>query len=291
MAEGLVAGGQRHLALVFPPDFSATLAGAEAGRAAQALAILNPSPTEPSLEPILAVVQASLEAAALRARLPQGTAAPAPVRLERSAPPGVQPRKIPDAFQQNVPGVTIYGIFWIVSLLAGSVFQEKREGTFRRLLVAPIGRAALLVGKVLPYYLINLLQIVAMLGLARLLFGVSLGGAPAGLALVSLAAAAAATGLGVLLAAMARSQAQVGLLSTVAILALAVLGGCFIPRWVMPDWMQRLGLITPHAWAVDAYQDLMVQGYGLARVLPKVGALLAFAAAFFGVGAWRFRFE
>jgi ABC-2 type transport system permease protein len=213
------------------------------------------------------------------------------VRLERSAPPGVQPRKIPDAFQQNVPGVTIYGIFWIVSLLAGSVFQEKREGTFRRLLVAPIGRAALLVGKVLPYYLINLLQIVAMLGLARLLFGVSLGGAPAGLALVSLAAAAAATGLGVLLAAMARSQAQVGLLSTVAILALAVLGGCFIPRWVMPDWMQRLGLITPHAWAVDAYQDLMVQGYGLARVLPKVGALLAFAAAFFGLGAWRFRFE
>ena len=59
----------------------------------------------------------------------------------------------------------------------------------------------------------------------------------------------------------------------------------------MPDWLQTLGLITPHAWAVDAYQDLMVQGYGLWEVLPKTGALAAFAAAFFGIGVWRFRFE
>lgn len=81
------------------------------------------------------------------------------------------------------------------------------------------------------------------------------------------------------------------MLAAIVILSLAVLGGCFIPRWVMPDWLQTLGLVTPHAWGVDAYQDLMVRGYGLWQVLPKTGVLLAFAALFFGLGAWRFRFE
>jgi ABC-2 type transport system permease protein len=186
---------------------------------------------------------------------------------------------------------TIYGIFWIVSLLAGSVFQEKREGTFRRLLVAPMRRPVMLAGKLVPYYLINLLQIAAMLGLSSLLFGVSLGRSPVGLVAVSLAAAATATGLGVLVAALARTEAQVGAIATVLLLTLAVLGGCFIPRWVMPEWLQTLGLLTPHAWAVDALQALMVQGQGVLDVLPSIGALAAFAALFFGLGVWRFRFE
>jgi ABC-2 type transport system permease protein len=199
--------------------------------------------------------------------------------------------QVPDSFQQNTSGVTIYGILWIVSLLAGSVYQEKREGTFRRLLVAPMRRSVMLAGKLLPYYLINLLQIIVMLGLSRLLFGIELGTSPAGLVLVSLAAAATATGLGVLVAALARTDAQVGAISTILLITLAVLGGCFVPRWVMPEWLQTLGLLTPHAWAVDAYQALMVQGAGLADVLPAVAVLAAFAALFFGVGVWRFRFE
>jgi ABC-2 type transport system permease protein len=213
-----------------------------------------------------------------------------PVRVARAPQPGSEGQKTPNAFQQHVPGVTVYGVFWIVFLLAGSVFQEKREAAFRRRL-APMSRAAMLAGKVLPYYLISLLLIATLMGLSRLLFGVSLGHSAAGLLAVSLAAAATATGLGVLLAGMARSEAQVGMLTAIAILALAVLGGCFIPRGVMPDWLRTLGLITPHAWAVDAYQDLMVQGNGLWQVLPKTGALATFAAAFFGLGVWRFRFE
>jgi ABC-2 type transport system permease protein len=149
----------------------------------------------------------------------------------------------------------------------------------------------MLSGKLLPYYLINLLQIAVMLGLSRLLFGIDLGTSPAGLVLVSLAAAATATGLGVLVAALARTDAQVGAISTILLITLAVLGGCFVPRWVMPEWLQTLGLLTPHAWAVDAYQALMVQGAGLAEVLPAVAVLVVFAAVFFGVGVWRFRFE
>jgi ABC-2 type transport system permease protein len=200
-------------------------------------------------------------------------------------------KKLPDIFQQNVPGYTIYGIFWIVSLLAVSVLGEKRVGTFRRLLVSPMSRMVMLLGKLVPYYLINIVQITIMLGVSSVLFKMSLGHSPAGLVVVSLAAAATATGLGVLVTALARTEAQVGGLTVLLLLSLSALGGCFVPRFIMPSWLRMVGLVTPHAWALDAYQDLLVRGYNLLEVLPKVGVLGAFAVVFFAIGVWRFRFE
>jgi ABC-2 type transport system permease protein len=119
----------------------------------------------------------------------------------------------------------------------------------------------------------------------------SLGNSPSGLVVVSLVAAATATGLGVLVAALARTEAQISGLTILVLLTLSALGGCFVPRFVMPEWLRTVGLVTPHAWALDAYQDLLVRGYGLFDVLPKLGTLAAFAVAFFLIGAWRFRFE
>jgi ABC-2 type transport system permease protein len=149
----------------------------------------------------------------------------------------------------------------------------------------------MLIGKWIPYYLINIVQIVIMLGVSSLLFNMSLGHSAAGLVIVSLAASATATGLGVLVATLARTEAQISGLTVLLLLTLSVLGGCFIPRFIMPEWLQTLGQITPHAWALDAYQDLLVRGYDFWDVLPKVGVLGVFAVIFFGIGVWRFRFE
>jgi len=325
--EELIIKGKRNLALIFPPEFSAVLEQNPAVRERRTTRILFVvDPTTPSqlVEPTLGTLQGLLERTASIAMVPKGVdylfdkLAPQTsaserenfrgraegavsgglmggetplVTVERAFPPGMRVKKLPDVFQQNVPGYTIYGIFWIVSLLAVSVLREKQEGTFRRLLVAPMGRMAMLAGKLTPYYLINVIQIVIMLGVSSLLFKMSLGDSPAGLVLVSLAAAVAATGLGVLVAALGRTEAQIGGLTVLLLLTLSALGGCFVPRFTMPGWLQTVGLITPHAWALDAYQDLLVRGYGLLEVLPKIGALAAFALAFFTVGVWRFRFE
>lgn len=327
MAEQLIVTGKRSLALVFPPDFSEVLEqdlNTTERHTTTVKVIVDPTTSSQFVEPIVGTLQGLIERRAFTAIVPRGidllferVAPQMPaeqreafksqaqeamsggllgggepvVTVERTAPAGMQVKKYPNTFQQNVPGYTIYGIFWIVSLLAGSVLQEKREGTFRRLLVAPMNRAVMLAGKLLPYYLINLIQLVIMLGASSLLFGMSLGSSPAGLALVSLAAAATATGLGVLVSALARTEAQVGGLTVLLLLTMSALGGCFVPRFIMPEWLRTVGLITPHAWALDAYQDLLVRGYGLLEVLPKVGALIAFAGIFFGIGVWRFRFE
>ena len=326
-AEQLIIKGKRKLALIFPPDFSAMLEqdlAAQERRTTRVLFIVEPTTSSQFVEPILGTLQGLLERTAYAVMIPkrmdflfdrlapQTTAIERErfrtraggamsggliegqtpvVTVERTTPPGMRVKKLPDTFQQNVPGYTIYGIFWIVNLLAVSVLREKREGTFRRLLVAPMGRMVMLAGKLMPYYLINIIQIAIMLGVCGLLFKMSLWDSPAGLAVVSLAAAATATGLGVLVAALARTEAQIGGLTVLLLLTLSALGGCFIPRFIMPDWLQTVGLVTPHAWALDAYQDLLVRGYGLIEILPKVGVLAAFAVVFFGIGVWRFRFE
>lgn len=327
MAEKLIVEGKRNLALVFPPDFSEVLEqdpAAAQRRTTRILVIVDPATSSQFVEPILGTLQGLIERRTYTAMIPKGLdllferlAPQTPVEqretfkaqaqeamsggllggrepvvtVERTTPAGMQVEKYPDTFQQNVPGYTIYGIFWIVSLLAGSVLEEKREGTFRRLLVAPMNRAVMLAGKLAPYYIINLIQLAIMLGASSLLFRMSLGHSPGGLVAVSLAAAATATGLGVLVSALARTEAQVGGLTVLLLLTMSALGGCFVPRFIMPGWLKTMGLITPHAWALDAYQDLLVRGYGLVEVLPKVAALAAFAAAFFGIGVWRFRFE
>jgi ABC-2 type transport system permease protein len=325
-AEKLILEGKRSLALVFPPDFSEVLEQlpSAALRRTRVLVIVDPATSSQFVEPILGTLQGLIERSTYTAMMPKGLdylfaqLAPqippeqreafkaraqeamsgglfggeeAVVILERTAPPEMRVEKYPNAFQQNVPGYTIYGLFWIVSLLAGSVLQEKREGTFRRLLVAPLSRAVMLAGKLLPYYLINLIQIAIMLGASSLLFGLSLGRSPLALLAVSLAAAAAATGLGMLVAALTRTEAQAGGLTVLLLLTMSALGGCFVPRFIMPDWLKTIGLITPHAWALDAYQDLLVRGYGLLEVLPKVSGLTVFAIIFFAIGVWRFHFE
>ena len=326
-AEQLIIQGKRKLALIFPPDFSEVLEqdpGVPNRLTTKIQFIVEPTTSGQFVEPILGTLQGLLERTAYTAMVPKGVdylfdslapQTPAAERerfraraegaisgglvggqrpvvtVERTVPSGMRVEKLPDTFQQNVPGYTIYGIFWIVSLLTGSVLREKREGTFRRLLVAPMSQMVMLAGKLIPYYLINIVQIAIMLGVSSLLFKMSLGHSTAGLVVVSLAAAATATGLGVLVAAVARTEAQIWGLTVLLLLTLSTLGGCFIPRFIMPEWLRTVGLVTPHAWALDAYQDLLVRGYGLLEVLPKVGALAAFAVAFFGIGVWRFRFE
>jgi ABC-2 type transport system permease protein len=326
-AERLIIEGKRNLALIFPPDFSSVLEqspGNPERKRTKILFIVDPTTSRQFVEPIMGTLQGLLEKTTYAAMMPkgidyllerlapktslperdafknraeeamsgglQGRAEPL-VTVEKKVPPGMRVEKFPDTFQQNVPGYTIYGVFWIVSLLAGSVLREKREGTFRRLLTAPIDRTVMLAGKLVPYYIINLVQLLLMLSVSSLLFGMGLGHSAAGLVAVSLTVAATATGLGVLVSAIARTETQVSGLTVLLLLSLSALGGCFVPRFIMPAWLRTVGLITPHAWALDAYQDLLVRGYTFFEVLPKVGVLAAFAVIFFGIGVWRFRFE
>jgi len=212
-----------------------------------------------------------------------------PVVFVNRTPQGVSPGRRPTATEQNVPAYTIFGVFFIVLTLASSFVQEKKEGTFQRLLTAPLPKVVLLLGKLCPYYLVNLIQIALMFAVGVIFFGIELGNLPA-LVVVSFALAAAANGLGLLVAALGKTEAQVNGFSVLLAITLAALGGMMVPTFIMPDAMKPLSLFTPHAWALAGYHDILIRGLGMKEVLPEVEVLMGFACLFFVLALLRFRF-
>jgi ABC-type multidrug transport system permease subunit len=330
-AEDLITTGKYSIALVFPSDFSARiLAMATQADSPKTTVTFITDPTVGSqlLSPAQGMVQGYVDREASIAQVPGRTqldfealAGQAPAgqaqvvrtigatfasqlatdQSQRTNDTGVvyevvSPAKYqtvvrPTSAQQNVPGYTIYGVFFIMQTIAISILREKSEGTFRRLQAAPLAQATLLAGKLLPYFLVNLIQIALMFTVGVLVFHMSLGHDPLALLLLSLAAAATATGLGILLASLTKTQEQAGSLGTLLAVMLSAIGGSMIPTSVMPNFMQTLARFTPHFWGLAGFQDVMVRGLGVSAILPSVGMLLAFAAAFWAIAIWRFRFE
>lgn len=330
-AEDLITDGGYNVAIIFPADFSERiLDAAESNDSADAVVtfVADPSTSAQFLAPIRGSVEGFIQSMISFAQLPirlQGgfdqIAAEAPpeqaglitgigeafvaemesgdvdsdvnlgVRFEQSAPAAYRVPIYPSAVTQNVPGYTIFGMFFIVQVLATSILSEKQDGTFRRLLVAPLPRAALLLGKLVPFYIINLIQVTSMFAVGKLVFDMNLGQDPLALAVITLATAAAATGMGLLVATMGKTPEQIGGLSTMLALTLAALGGVMIPSFAMPEVMQNIAKISPHNWALNGYQDVIVRGLGLDAVLTETWALLGFAALFFSFALWRFKFQ
>jgi ABC-2 type transport system permease protein len=203
----------------------------------------------------------------------------------------------PNAVQQNVPGYTIIFVFLSAQATAFSIYQEKRHGSFRRLLAAPLSKVELLLGKMLPNFITGLIQIVVifavsililpMMGLDRL----TLGDAPLALVLVSLILALCSTGLGILIASIARSEAQIGGMSALGLWTMGAVGGCLFPPFLLGGILDTIGKVVPHYWAIQAYQDLIVRGRALADVTTEMLILLGFTLAFFLIGLWRFEFD
>jgi len=197
----------------------------------------------------------------------------------------------------RVPGFTVLFVFLTAQSVAASIFIEKRQGTFRRLLAAPVGRASLLVGKMLPNLIIGLAQIAVifavgrwilpLLGLERLTFGRD----AFGLIVTSVVVALCSTSVGMLIAGLCRTEAQVSGFSMVLLWVMGALGGSFYPTFLMSGFLRTASALVPHSWALRAYNGLLVEGGTLADVLPELGVLGGFTVLFSAIGLWRFRFE
>jgi ABC-2 type transport system permease protein len=221
---------------------------------------------------------------------------PPDVRLAQvvvtSAPGARRPLARMSSFQVSVPGNAVLFGFFLALTVAMSFATERRSGTWRRLLAAPVPRWQALAGTLVPYYLIGLAQLAFFFTLGVLAFGMQVAGSLAALAALSAALAFCAVALGLLFAAIGGSERQLGAMGSVVLLVMGMVGGCMVPRLIMPPFMQSLGLAVPHGWALDGYYDVLVRtGTSISDVLPAIGALLAFGTVFAGVGLALFRFE
>jgi ABC-2 type transport system permease protein len=289
-AEGWIREGAYPLALVFRENYSRSLLSGMVGPpgTAPVSLMVDPVMNRQLAASVQGAVRSVLERRALLARAPEGMDRMFITTLETTSPSGMERERRPGVIEQNVPAYTIFGVFFIALTLSSSLLQEKKQGTFQRILAGPVSRSTLLLGKLFPYYLVNLVQIALMFGVGVTLFGMESGNLPA-LVLVSLALSAAANGLGLLVAGLGRTEAQVNGLSVLLAITLGALGGMMVPAFLMPGIMKEISLFTPHAWALAAYHDIMIRGRGIEAILPEVGVLLCFAGGFFLLSLWRFR--
>lgn len=188
----------------------------------------------------------------------------------------------PDAVQQNVPAWTLFGMFFIVVPLSGSLIRERQEGTLQRLLTLPVSALTLLGGKLVAYVLIALVQAGLMLMVGKLvlpLFGtpvLGLGDDLPALGLLIFSCALAATGFGILIGNLVRSYEQSAMFGSVAVVVAAALGGIMVPSYVMPKAMQAIGAWSPLAWGLNGFHALFVRNGTLRDVWPNIFSLLGF---------------
>jgi len=196
-----------------------------------------------------------------------------------------------------VPGITVLFVFMVAQNTARSIYDEKKVGSFRRLLAAPMSKATLLGGKMLPGFITGLIQIAVIfafgiVGLRLLgLTPATLGNDPLATGLVVLLLALCSSAFGILIAALARTEGQIGGLGTLLVWVMGLLGGSLIPLFILERILGPVPMVVPHYWANRALIDLMVRGRGLADVMVEMAALLGFTVLFFAIGLWRFEFD
>jgi ABC-2 type transport system permease protein len=174
-------------------------------------------------------------------------------------------------------------LFSSVGGAGGALLEEAEAGTMERLLSTNIGMTGVLIGKWILLALIGCLQLTVMFVWGRLVFGLPLFSHRPGFAVMTLVTASAAAALGLVLATLARSRAQLSGFSTILILTMSALGGSMFPRFLMSETMQKVGLLTFNAWALDGYLKVFWRQAPIWQLWPQVLVLVILAAVFLAV--------
>ena len=187
-------------------------------------------------------------------------------------------------YVQSVVSAMVMFLLFGISFGAGSLLREKNSGTLKRLLTAPISVEGILTAKLLGLLTTGMMQIYFMLIFGWLVFHLEIWAYPFQLFLMAFGTSLMASGLGVLLTGIAKTEEQIGNLAPLVILSLSAVGGAMVPRFIMPKFLLKLGVISPVSWAVDGFHNVFWQHQGLTGMLPQFGMLLAFATIFLTVG-------
>ena len=192
----------------------------------------------------------------------------------------------PTSVQQNVPAWLIFGMFFVVLPLSAIFITERQHGTLQRQLSLGLGHGTLLLGKLLPFMAINLIQAVLMLAVGVYLVPLCGGEALAlplaiwaPLAAMAVAVSFAAVSWALLVATLEQATALGG----VGNIILAALGGIMVPRFVMPAELRHLTSLSPMAWGLDGFHAVLLRGGGWAGLLPAASRLVLFALAALGL--------
>ncbi len=181
-------------------------------------------------------------------------------------------------------------LFVFITALSGSaaLILTRQLGISRRMLSTPTPVGVVLLGESLGRFGVAMFQGIYIMLVTLVVFGVNWGD-PLGALLVLIAFSAVGAGGAMLMGSVFRNDQQAGGVAVVASLGLAALGGSMLPIELFPPAMQRIALVTPHAWAIDAFAELVRRGGTVVDIFPQLGVLILYAVVLLSLAAWRLR--
>jgi ABC-2 type transport system permease protein len=187
--------------------------------------------------------------------------------------------------QHNVPAWLVFGMFFVMSPIAGLFVEERNSGTLARLRSLGLSPLTLLLAKLFPYLLINCLQVALMLAVGVYVMPLLGGDALSlqhihwlALSAILIAISLTAISLALLVATLVKTQAQANMVGPMLNILMAALGGIMIPTFVMPAAMQTLSRSSPMNWALEGLLDVLLRGGNLHSIQHEALMLLALAA-------------
>ena len=200
-----------------------------------------------------------------------------PFRAEPQAVTGAAHARF-SAYTHSFSGMTLqYLLFW--GMESGLLLlRERQRGTWDRVRAAPVPLWAVLAGKGLATAGVGLLIVLTTFAAGWAVFDIGIDGSAAGFVLVALAACGLAAAGGLLVAAVGGTEARARGVSILVVLGVAMVGGLWLPAFLLPGWLRDAALALPTTWAMRGLDAATWQGRGLADVLPAAGVVAASAA-------------
>jgi ABC-2 type transport system permease protein len=299
-ATALVRAGDAPIALVLPKGWGATFPNLTGGgMRAELLA----DPSDPVARHVVAGLLQRAAATVMRGG-PAAGSAPAPsanAKRGAGAPDVVDASDAGDPVPTHVTdvlgdrrrggqmisfyaaGIAVMFLLFSCAAGGGALLDEQDSGTLERVLNTRVGMNGLLAGQWLHLTLMGVLQITVMFTWGMLAFGLDLMGHLPGFFVMTAATAAAAAGFGLVLATLSRSRQQLMGFANLIILSMSALGGSMFPRFLMSPTLQKIGLVTFNAWALDGFVKVFWRDAKIVALAPQVGVLVALTLVFLAV--------
>jgi len=269
--------GDAAAALIIPPDFATDI---KRGRTASAQLIVDAA--DP-LSSQAALSGASAAALAHGATLVQAPPPPLDLRVR----PWYNPALRSETY--IVPGlIGVLLSLTMILVMSMAIVRERERGTLEQLIVTPIGKPSLMLGKILPFVLVGYTQMTVILILAKLIFHVPLRGSLVELYLITSGFIIANLGVGLLVSTVVRTQAQAMQASFFFLMPNILLSGFMFPRAAMPLAAQWLGLLLPLTYYLEVLRGILLKDVGITMLWRQTLVLVAFAALLIALSVRRF---
>ena len=275
-----IRAGRAMAGVVIPPTFLSDL---RRGRTAQAQVIVDAADPLASSSAMSGAVQAgAARSMAILARV-TGRGPPLEVRVRPWYNPGLR------SAVYIVPG--IIGVLLSVTMIlitSMSIVRERERGTLEQLIVTPIDKTSLMLGKIVPFVLVGYVQMSVILLLGWLLFDVPVRGSLPLLYLLTFAFIVASLGLGLFISTMVRSQAQAMQLGFFFLLPNILLSGFMFPREAMPPLAQWIGLALPLTHFLKVLRGIILKDVGIVELWRPTLVLVFLSTLFLVLSVRRF---